>query len=230
MSDDVLTPKENLTAYERWELPSFDSPDSVRVSGAAGGIKLPTAAEIEDIQQQAHEEGYLAGQQAGHEEGYQTGHQTGHQEGYAAGAEKAAAEAAQLAALVVSMGQAFKEVDQQVAQGLLNLSLELAQQMVHQVLKVNPESVLPVIREAISGLPHFNAGAHIVLQPDDAEIVRARMGEQLTHAGWKIFEDAKLSKGGVRIETANSQIDATVETRWKRITENLGQDSSWLKE
>jgi flagellar assembly protein FliH len=217
---DVLTPKEKLTAYERWELPSFDTPDSIRVSGNAYGMKLPTAEELENMQAQAREEGFQAGQQAGHEEGYKAG--------YAEGSHKAAMETEQLAALVVAMGQALKEVDQQVAQGLLDLALELAQQMVHQALKVNPEILLPIVREAISGLPHFNPGAHIVLHPEDAEIVRARMGEQLTHSGWKIFEDALISKGGVRIETANSQIDATVETRWKRITENLGQDSSWL--
>jgi flagellar assembly protein FliH len=217
---DVLTPKEKLTAYERWELPSFDTPDSIRVSGNAYGMKLPTAAELENIQVQAREEGFQAGQLAGHEEGYKAG--------YSEGSVKAANETEQLAALVISMGKALKEVDQQVAQGLLDLALELAQQMVHQALKVNPEILLPIVHEAISSLPHFNPGAHLVLHPEDAEIVRTRMGEQLTHSGWKIFEDALIAKGGVRIETANSQIDATVETRWKRITENLGQDSSWL--
>jgi flagellar assembly protein FliH len=217
---DVLTPKEKLTAYERWELPSFDSPDSIRVTGNAQGMKLPTAEEFENMQVKAREEGFQSGQLAGHEEGFKAG--------YAEGSHKAALETEQLASLVISMGKALQEVDRDVAQGLLDLSLELAQQMVHQVLKVNPEILLPIVRDAISGLPHFNPGAHIVLHPEDAEIVRNRMGEQLAHSGWKIFEDALIAKGGVRIETANSQIDATVETRWKRITENLGQDSSWL--
>jgi flagellar assembly protein FliH len=221
----VLTPKENLTAYERWELPSFDSADRIRLSGTQAAIKLPTAAEIEEMQQQARDEAY----QIGLEEGRQEGHQEGYQAGYAQGADKTQTETEQLAELVVSMGAALKEVDQQIAGNLLDLALELAQQMVHQALKVNPEILLPIVSDAIRGLPHFNPGAHIVLHPEDAEIVRSRMGEQLSHAGWKIFEDAQLAKGGVRIETANSQIDATLETRWKRITANLGQDSSWLQ-
>ena len=206
---DVLTPKEKLTAYERWELPSFDEGGGIRVSGNPNGIKLPTASELEDIQRQAHEEGYQAG--------------------YAEGSHKAALETQQLASLVSSMELALQEVDQQVAQSLLDLSLELAQQMLHQALKVNPELLLDVIRDAISSLPHFNPGAHIVLHPADAEIVRVRMGEQLAHSGWKIFEDAQITRGGARIETAHSQIDATLETRWKRITSNMGQDSSWLQ-
>jgi flagellar assembly protein FliH len=54
------------------------------------------------------------------------------------------------------------------------------------------------------------------------------MGEQLTHSGWKIFEDARIERGGVRIETANSQIDASLETRWNRVVAALGQDTTWL--
>ncbi len=207
---DVLIPKEKLTAYERWELPSFDAGGGIRVSGNPGGMKLPTASELEDIQRQAHDEGYQAG--------------------YAEGSHQASLETQQLASLVASMELALQEVDQQVTQSLLELALELAQQMLHQALKINPELLLEVIRDAISSLPHFNPGAHIVLNPADAEIVRARMGEQLAHSGWKIFEDAQIARGGARIETAHSQIDATLETRWKRITANMGQDSSWLQE
>jgi len=210
---DVLMPKEQLTAYERWELPSFDVGGGVSVSGNPKGMKLPTASELEDIQRQAHDEGF----------------QAGHSAGYAEGAAKAAQEVQRLAALVSSMEQALKAVDQQVAQDLLDLSLELAQQMVHQALAVKPELLLEVVRDAIGSLPHFNPGAHIVLHPDDAKLVRDHMGEQLAHSGWKIFEDQQITRGGARIETNNSQIDATAEARWHRIATNLGQDSSWLQ-
>ncbi len=213
---DVLTPKEKLTAYERWELPSFDTVDSIRISGNPRGMKLPTAAELENIQLHASEEGY------------QVGHQEGFQAGYNEGSQKATAETEQIAAILSSMKLAVQGVDQQIAQSLLDLSVELAKQMVQHALAINPEILLNIVRDAISELPHFNPGAHIVLHPDDAELLRTRMGEQLSHSGWKILEDTQITKGGVRIETANSQIDATVETRWQRIAANLGQDSSWL--
>jgi flagellar assembly protein FliH len=68
----------------------------------------------------------------------------------------------------------------------------------------------------------------LVLHPDDAALIRERMGEQLTHSGWKIFEDGRVERGNARIETANSQIDASLETRWKRVVASLGQETSWL--
>ena len=127
------------------------------------------------------------------------------------------------------MEQALQQSDQAIAQDLLNLSLEVARQMVQQSLKTNPEILLNIIREAISSLPHFSHGAHLVVHPDDAEMLRTSMGEQLSHSGWKIFEDKSIEPGGVRIETANSQIDATVANRWKRIVAAIGQDSSWIQ-
>ena len=198
MSDTVVP--EKLTAWQRWEAPTLKG------SGMrAGNVGLPTASQIEAIQQQAREEGY----QAGHAEGLQ----------------KAAQENQRLAELIGSLAQ---QVDEQIANELLALSLDIARQMLHQALKVNPELLLGVVREAIGTLPHFNQGAHLVLHPDDAALVRERMGEQLTHAGWKIFEDARIERGGARFETANSQIDASLETRWQRIVAALGKDTAWL--
>jgi flagellar assembly protein FliH len=206
MSDLVTTPApevapENLTAWQRWEAPNFDGNTVYR----AGGVALPTASQVEGIQRQARDEGFQAG--------------------YAEGLQKALQENRRFAELIAVFEQ---EMDEQVAHELLDLSLDIARQVLHQALKVNPELMLGVVREAIGTLPHLNQGAHLVLHPDDAALVRERMGEQLTHSGWKIFEDARLERGGARIETANSQIDASLETRWKRIVAALGKDTSWL--
>lgn len=194
---DALTKEENLTAYQRWELPAFDLAQST--------VALPTAAQLERIHQQAHEEGYRAGlKQAGNE-------------------------AQRMAGMLNALDTALQQMDQEITQNLLDLALEIARQMLHQALAVKPELLLNVVRAAISELPHFNQNAHLVLHPADAELVRTRMGEQLSHSGWKIFEDAKMERGGCRVETLHSQIDATLATRWKRVTASIGQDSSWLE-
>ncbi len=214
------TAANKMTAYERWELPSFDEKPVI----ALPDIQLPTAAEIEAMEQEARDEGYQAGLKLGQEQGYQTGYA----EGYATGSEKIINEINDLENITAAIAEAIKTVNEEVAQSLLDLSLSMAQHMVKQVLEVKPEILLEVVKEAISTLPHFNAGAHIVLNPQDAEMLRDKMGEQLSHAGWKIFEDEKMSRGGARIETAHSQVDVTLQNRWSRLSSQLGQDSSWL--
>jgi len=87
--------------------------------------------------------------------------------------------------------------------------------------------ILKVVSDAIGSLPHFSQNAHLILHPDDAELVRKQMGEQLSHAEWKIFTNTQIKRGGCRVETSQSQVDATLEARWKRIVESIGQDKSW---
>lgn len=210
---DVRIPKEQLTAYQRWELASFDQPVSAARASA-------TAGELIRIQQQAHEQGYASG----HDAGYAIGHDAG----YAAGIQQAQAEAAQIHKLLQDLQEGLNQIDRQTAQSLLDLSLEVARKMASETLQVKPEIILEIIRSAISSLPQFNQNAHLVLHPEDAELVRKHMGDQLAHAGWKIFTDAQIQRGGCRVKTAHSLVDATTEARWERILQSIGQDHSWL--
>jgi len=216
MSDMIA--KEQLTAYQRWELPTFDIvEEKVEVEvEAAPVVILPTAEEVEQIQKQAYEEGYA--------EGYSEGAEKARNE-----EETARGEAKRLAELIGALDKELQQVNQQVAQSLLDLSLEIAKQMLRQALKVKPELLLGIVNEAINDLPHFSQHARLVLHPDDAELVRGQMGEQLEHSGWKIFEDAKMERGGCRVETPQSQTDASLVTRWKRVVSSIGQDDSWLQ-
>src|SRR5512146_538884 len=207
MSNSVIIPKEQLTAFERWELASFDTQVVNKHAEVEQAAALPTVAELENIRQQAHNEGYAQGREAG----------------YAEGLQQARNEAAQMQTLLQNLQTALNEVDEQVAQSLLDLSLEVARQMVRETLHTKPEVILKIVSDAISGLPHFNQNAHLILHPDDAALVREHMGDQLAHAGWKIFTDAKIERGGCRVETAHSHIDGTTEARWKRIVESIGQ-------
>jgi len=208
-------PKAEITSIERWEMPSFGKPGLLDTPISASfarqnknhaGVALPTAVQLEEMQQQAQDEGY----------------RTGFTEGFTQGLQR-------ITSLMDTLEQALQQVDQNIAQDLLKMSLEVARQMVQHTLSVQPEILLNTIREAISSLPHFNQSAHLILNPEDAVMLRKTMGEQLIHSGWKIFEDAQIERGGLRIETANSQIDATLANRWQRIVAAIGQDNSWLQ-
>jgi flagellar assembly protein FliH len=206
MSSVIIT-KEELTAFERWELASFDLNQGLKRRISA----QEAAAELERIRQQAYDEGKEQGREAG----------------YAAGVQQVRSETAQIHTLMQDLHNAINRVDEQLAQSLLDLSMEIAQKMIGEKLQVNPEIILKIVGDAIGSLPHFNQNAHLILHHDDAELVRKHMGEQLVHGGWKIFADTKIKRGGCRVETSHSQVDATMEARWKHIVESIGRDKSW---
>ena len=213
----TVIPKEQMTAYQRWELSSFDQ------SGAMTGTGIPSLAsarEQQHIQKQARDDGYASGHAAGYG--------IGHDAGYTAGTQQAQSEVARIHHLLQNVQEELNQMDQQVAQSLLDLSLAVANKMVRETLRVKPEVVLEIIREAVGILPQFNQNAHLVLHPEDAELVRKHMNDELAHAGWKIFTDAQIQRGGCLVKTAHSIIDATTEERWKRILQSVGQDHSWL--
>lgn len=230
-------PKENLTAYQRWELAAFDeaeqkaaeakrragqpsqpagtvatspAPDAVENQAVDEAVKLPTAADIERMHEEAHQQGYAAG----------------HAEGLA----KAQAAAARLDALMNGLRQSVGALEQNVADELLAMALEIASQMLRQSLKLKPELMLPVVREAVAALNSHSGHPALFAHPDDAALIRSHLGEQLAHNNWRIIEDSTLSRGGCRVELGASEVDATRETRWRRVVESIGISEDWLAE
>jgi flagellar assembly protein FliH len=211
LSNKVI-PKEQLSAYQRWELTALEEGKRERrgVSNeTVASMMLPTAEEMEQMQQRAHQEGYAAGLQEGKLKGL--------------------ADAQHMKQLLAGVAQALEQLDQQVAQDVLALSLDIAKQMLRQALKVKPGLVLAVVREAMNSLPQASNHPHLILHPEDAALVKSFMEADLIQSNWKIQEDSRIERGGCRIESANSEIDATLETRWKRIVAALGADDAWLE-
>lgn len=227
-------------AYQRWDLPSFDAPAEAQpaapepVESCAESppdiaetppppppvelppppaaaiepepdIHLPTAEDIERIHEEARKDGYAAG--------------------YEEGTARGRIEAMQFHGLVESLENAMTRLDQEVADEILALATELARQMVRQTLVVRPESVVDLIREALLQLPQAHALIHI--NPEDLAMTKEYLGEQLSHAGHRLVDDVTITRGGVRIEAAGSQIDATVQTRWRRVMDNLSRNIPW---
>lgn len=229
-------PKEKLSAYERWELAAFDEAEAAAKAAAppasedstpaaAEAIPLPTAEEIERIHNEAHESGYAAGLEAGRTAAYEAGHAAGYEAGLAA----ARGEAEHLAALGDNLRQHLHALDQQVAEELLGVAVEIASQVLRQSLRIQPALILPIVREALAALPLHHGHPALYLNPADAALVRAHLGEQLAHNGWRIIEDGDIAAGGCRIESGASEVDATLQTRWRRVLETIGTSGDWLE-
>lgn len=228
---DRLIPKEKLTAYQRWEVAAFapeqraaqlpPEPPPVEPSPPAieaelppqeAAVVLPTAEDVERIEDEARAAGYEAGYEAG----------------YAAGSTAAQEVATTLAALMDNLQQALAEIDQNVADQLLTLAIEIANQVLRQSLRVRPELLLPVVREAVTTLHGHHGQPMLFVSPQDAALVRSHLGEQLSHSNWRIIDDGALSAGGCRVELGAGEVDASLETRWRRVIEAIGVSQEWL--
>ena len=184
---------------QRWEAPSVAGasgrPNAAQGSAQAHG--LPTAERIEDIERQAREEGYRKGLE----------------EGRKAGRDALAREAKELQRLLTSLAPAVEDLDARLEHELVTLAVTVARQLVRRELRTDPGQIVAVVREALEVLPSSDRRIRLHLHPEDARIVREAMHLSELEQPWQIFEDPTLSRGGTRVETDVSRVDATLETR-----------------
>lgn len=219
MTTSKVISKEQLTAYERWELPNVsrgdpggdpapDPDDAGEVIDDPEQIaELITAEKLEEIQRQAYEEGF----------------ELGRKEGYQHGQKEVVAEAQRLRQVVGSLAEPLEDVDEEVERELVALALEVARQLIRRELRTDPGQVVAVVREALSALPADSLKVQVFLHPDDAALVRnsLSLGEEEDQQPWRILEDPVLTRGGARVVTENSRIDATVEKRLAAVIAQL---------
>lgn len=235
-----IIPRDQSHAFQRWELASFDQPKPYAIPTPApllGKVEaaeepqtedssplvfsLPTAEDIERIHQEAQAEG--------HKEGYQQGFAEGLEAGRQEGLKAIETEARQIAAITANFAAALSELDQTVAEDVLALALEVARQMVGASLQVKPEYLIPIIREAMNALPLHHGTVLVHLNPSTLDLVRTHFGEQLSHSGWRLIEDRDIQAGGCKLHVGNSEVDATVGNRWRRVLEAIGANPEWLE-
>ena len=151
----------------------------------------------------------------------------GFRHGYAAGEVQARAETDRLRSIAGQFGQSAAAFDQELADRLLDLALDVARQILRSDVKARREALLPVVREAMQCLPDQAQRPQLLLNPADVDLVRARIGDELQLNGLNIVEDHRIEPGGCRISAINCEVDATLPARWRRVLATLGKDVSW---
>lgn len=207
----IVSGDDGKTAYERWEIPAVEK-------DMPSKDELVTAAEIEAIQQQAYAEGYA--------QGYEIGVEQGTKDGFEAGNGKIEAilndKLKRLGSVMTFLSEPLEELDKKVVEQLADMTTLIARQIIRRELHADPGQIIAVVREATSSLPVSSREVSIALHPEDAELVREVFSINEEHNQvWKIIEDPSLTRGGCRIQSENSKIDATVEFRINQVIATL---------
>jgi flagellar assembly protein FliH len=206
-----VIPKDQLSAYQRWELGTFDLPTRTNTGRRA--------EDNVDHREQARKEGHSEGYSVGHREGFQAGHR----EALAEMAPRIAVMEQLIAALKTDLAR----LDQELATDVVQLGLAVAKNLVASALHERPQIIQDGVEQALKQLAQNYGPVHVVVHPQDAELVRGVLETAQLTGGWSLKEDEGISRGGCKVETAAGDVDATLETRWHRTTAALGQPVNW---
>jgi len=230
-----VIPKEHLATYQRWQADSFGAEAPTTAAkvpaqnqsnspseGDAGQPvdqppSLPTAEQIEQTYEQARQDGF--------KQGYEEGKKAAEAEF----SKKRRQGLAQLGDLLENFRLALANLDETVGEQTLDLALEVASRVIGSTIKVRTELLVPLIREALLALPIHHGSLGIHVNPDEIERLRTDIGELASQSAFQLIPDSTVSVGGFLIKAGNSEVDAQIETRWRRVLEAIGVDpEKWL--
>jgi len=221
-----------VEAFSLWDLPSFDSashqvalereqPDpepeleeSPPEDEELEEVKPFTVEELEQIRQDAYNDGFATGEK----DGFHAGHLKGQQEA------RSVLEA-RLGELETLMGQLMAPLqgqDEQIEDMLLTLLESMLREVLQREMRADQTQILQVLRGALKALPVGAGNIRIYLNPGDFDAVKAL--RERHEENWRLLEDDDLMPGGCRIETEHSQVDATLETRLQQLVSQLYEE------
>lgn len=180
-----------------WKAPNFEAVEDSNVD-----YQLPRSQQLSPnekksiVRQQAFEKSYARG----------------YMEGLEQGKKETRSQIEHLHSLMAALSMPLPGLDDHVVEELAELSMMIVKQMVRRELKSSPDEVIAVVKEAVSMLPATPGEVRIELHPEDAVLVKHILGEEAdTH--WIIIDDPVITRGGCKVSTAVSRIDATLENR-----------------
>ena len=203
MSTNNDNTSDQATAFEQWEV--------VELAATTGEAATPgeqAEAELARLREAARAEGYAEGLAAGRLEGEQA--------------------CRRMKELAESFGNTLDNFDFRLADMVLELSLDVARQIVAGELAARPERVLDVINQAMRQMAETSREARLLLNPEDAALVRPHLEQVLDKSRLRIVEDIRIVRGGCLIETVQGDLDATLPARWRQVVQVLGSNRNWI--
>ncbi len=147
---------------------------------------------------------------------------------YVAGQGREAAE--RLAQVAQSLQDSLAGLQQAMAREVLQLACDIARQVVRQEIGVNPQAMLPVVREALAMLVGEGRAATVRLNPADWAALQQPLREEFGAGGIQWLADAAVEPGDCLVESAGMVVDGTLDKRWRRAIAALGLTGGWREE
>lgn len=186
---------------KHWVMPEVRG----NIVGVKDGVLRPqTVEDIEILQKQAYEEGM----------------KQGIEDGKKAGMAEMQARAQQLVDIMHILDNPLQQLDKDVEKQLTELTLCLTRMLLKKECSTDADHIQGLIHEALDFLPIHSLHIKVRLNPADIRLL-SEAGIDIEAQDWACIEDSDISQGGCLVESDQSHIDASLETRMKQLEEQL---------
>lgn len=146
-------------------------------------------------------------------------------EGYEAGIENANKDLADLRNNFAQFFRYKEEVYEKVSGCIMDIAVEIAAKILNKEIETDKNYILPIIKGAVEEINKSENKIVLKVMPKDVDIVRDKVSEVFSDSYFEakisVIPDAEIKEGGVKVETSNGVIDATIETQLSIIEKAL---------
>ena len=152
--------------------------------------------------------------------GYAEGHSEGLAKGLTEGKDEVSASLKSLGEIIVSLDQFRENKLTELLPYIIELSLEIAQKIVHKEIDLDRNLIVSVARDAIQKVGEKEEDVVIKVNQLDYEVMISYIDLLKEQSGLKnisVEPSAAISPGGCYIETPTGEVDARLEEQMKEV-------------
>lgn len=201
----------NMAGFSRAAAPKSNDKHTV-------GRTIPraiSASALEQIEQQAREEGFKQGRAEGYEKGYTEGEHRATEYVEQRASQQLAVQQQSLAQLIESIVHPLNGQRDDLQQVLTDLIELIAQRLCYRELLSDRSTIAAVVSEAVQALPIGEKQVTLRLNPADIETLQSLPDFIQPH--WQLLADESLLVGDCKIRSEHSLVDFTRATRMQAI-------------
>ena len=205
-------PREELGDFASWKPSHFGN-----AGDAAGPTPEPPAPTADDWQARI-----AAARQTGYQEGYRDGLVAleSFKQSFAQQA------TSQIGALLEAFDRQLGEIDQQAAQAVVRIAVQLARQVLRTELQLRPELVAQVAAEAVNAVMLSARHISVQVHPQDLPLVAEGATAALDARGARLQANPAIERGGVLVQSDVGAIDARIARRWAQAAAAMGSNET----
>lgn len=192
-----------------------------------------SAQELDEISEQAKQQGFdeglIKGKEQGIANGYEEGYSQGVEQGIEAGTQQGLEQAQQqidqklalLDSLLAQLSQPIEQQNQSIEQALVNLSLTLAEKVLHSEIQQNPGPLQQAIGEGLNLLGADKAIA-IKLNPEDKQHIDQIWNEEACKTRrLSLIVDPSIAQGNCVLESNTSSVSIDMQERCAQVFDDF---------
>ena len=112
---------------------------------------------------------------------------------------------------------ALDSLDSVISTRLIHLTLKMTAKIMGENPLIKTSFILSRIKEIIKLESIHFCKPKLIIHPDDHDLIKKNFGKIFSIYGWSIACDNRINLGGCKIESEDSNLDATIATLWHEL-------------